>query len=425
MVPNPSLKQKAIELLGQCDAAGLGVDSIQYFEIEGAVVCCLGRYAELLSGNTVFVGSSRLTKKLDELPRFFDGLLKLAVQLDPERDVLLTGEGTTCDAMVRRVAELFQVPILDLELAPSEPGKLKKAVAKLIDKPVTDSVLVFDFENHGLDFLLASLAGHMTVLSLRSNGKLHAAVTNRLNESKATRVLVEPMLTKKRLAQELLSAGATGWYLIDQGAEAEPNAESKTKVQAVSDIDSSRYLLHWTRRRSGPWPQQTESGFLDDLIFRSSGKDHREIAALRRILATNCILAGNELTRDARNVVCFSDVALEELNQRRVFRSHLSRWDFEPYGIAIHREWLKQHGCRAVVYGDNAKWESLEPNERPFFQLNDPDGKIDWSIEKEWRVVGDVDLRKVPVEAALVFVSSESDACEIADVSRWPIVVLE
>ncbi len=424
MDSNHSTKRKAIELLSQCDAfdRGRGLGNVHVVTSSIAILG-FGRCNEVLERRSVFVGSSRLPRKLDEIPRLFDGLLKLAVQLNPDRDVLLTGEATTCDAMVRRVSDLFRIPVVELILAPLDPSKLNSLVAELAERE-NSVAMVVDFEERGIDFALASFANQMTVFSMRKNGKLHAAVSHRLSEGKATRVLAEPSLTKKGLTDELLSSGATGWYLFGDDESPESFDDSQ-RFCSANELDSEKYLLHWTRRRVGPWPEQSDSEFLDDLIFRSSRKDHREIAALKRILLTERLIASNALTRDPRPVVCFSNVTFAELKKRRVFRSHLSRWDFEPYGIAIEKTWLAKFGCNEVTYGDDAHWDSLAEADRPFFQRNDHNKKVDWSVEKEWRILDDVDLRKVPVDAAVVFVPTEVDAREIAGVCRWPIVLLQ
>ena len=77
-----------------------------------------------------------------------------------------------------------------------------------------------------------------------------------------------------------------------------------------------------------------------------------------------------------------------------------------------------------MTYGDEPVWESLAAKDQPFFQLKHETAKVDWSIENEWRVVGDVDLKQVPPDAGLVFVPTLEDAREIGLLSRWPVVVL-
>lgn len=425
MAPSDSSSNLIHELFAQCDffdhlteLADVGRlrpvdDSLFTFEFNSN--------PSLLDRRSLFVASSRLPQKLDKIPGFFDGLLKLAIGLDGERDVLLTAKGIACDRMIRRIGSLFGIPVVELRMAPLNAKKLNRELTAA-DGCEENVAWLFDFENRGVDFALANLADYVTALTIRKGGNLASALAQRLKRGVPTRVLVDPTLTEKKLTDQLLAAGATGWVLFESEDDDEQNEDPAANY--VTSFDSSDFLLHWTRRCSGPWPEQSEDEFLNDLIFRSSRKDHREIASLRRILATQRILAGSDLTRDPRPVVCFSDVTFEKLKELRTFRPHLSRWDFEPFGIAIRKSWLVERGAAAVVYGVESTWESLSDEKRAFFQLNDPDGKVDWSIEKEWRIIGDVDLRKVPVDAAVVFVRTAEDANEVAAFCRWPIVVI-
>jgi hypothetical protein len=423
MSSNRSTKQKVIELLSQCGAIKMSQLSNRVAELSPDVAACFDAQSlELFKRNTVFVGSSRLSQKLDEIPRFFEGLLKVSVQLDPNHDVLVTSPGIACDAMVQRIGALFNIPVLSFVVAKRSTRQLEVQVVEN-EKALDKKVLVFDFENRGIDHVLSMIAKQMTVLSMRQNGNLHRAVTFRLQAERPVRLLIESSLVKKDLAEKLLARGAMGWYLLGADREQGKNLP-KAEVISAEEVPTREFLLHWTRRRVGPWPDQNKAQFLDDLIFQTDRKDHRNVAALRRILATQRIIAGNDLTRDSRKVVCYSDCRLDELKSRRTFRSHLSRWDFEPFGIAICKRWLSANGCREVIYGDETVWKQLTDEKRPYFQLNEQSGNVDWSKENEWRTVGDLDLRKVPVDAAVVFVDKKEDAREVADVCRWPIVVL-
>jgi hypothetical protein len=120
-------------------------------------------------------------------------------------------------------------------------------------------------------------------------------------------------------------------------------------------------------------------------------------------------------------------MTLAELADRRVFRQHLNRWDFEPYGIAFFKSaFLDKFGANPVVYGDEADWQSMDDAERPFFQVSSTRSKkIDWRDEQEWRVVGDVELDRVAGKEAIVFVKCEDDLDVIRRLSAWPVVVLE
>ena len=48
----------------------------------------------------------------------------------------------------------------------------------------------------------------------------------------------------------------------------------------------------------------------------------------------------------------------------------------------------------------------------------------DWTAEREWRHVGDVPLDEIPPDAALLFVPTETEAEQLATISRWPVVVV-
>jgi hypothetical protein len=244
------------------------------------------------------------------------------------------------------------------------------------------------------------------------------------------------------MAGEFLSSGAMGWYLTTTDHDRESCGCGKealvcpgTSVSAPAAIvtrppdRSWSYLIHWTRRQSGAWPDQEEEAYLDELLFDFARTDRSPLAALIRIVRMQRIVATRRLIRGAFRVVCFTQRHLSELARRHVFRSHQQRWDFEPYGICIDRDWLIDRKARPVIYGDDLTWHRLSPDERPFFQRRKtrptPTGQqISWSDEWEWRHMGDVDLRSLPASRGLVFVPSDQAAGVIARISRWPVTVI-
>jgi hypothetical protein len=126
-------------------------------------------------------------------------------------------------------------------------------------------------------------------------------------------------------------------------------------------------------------------------------------------------------------VVSFTAVPARELGRLHAYRSHLSRWDFEPYGISIRREWLAARGTRPVTYGEESLWDQLPAGDQPFFQLRQSrsaGGTVwDWTVEREWRHVGDVRLDTIPADTACLFVPTAEEARQLAQISRWPVVV--
>jgi hypothetical protein len=283
-----------------------------------------------------------------------------------------------------------------------------------------------------IDGTLIAIAAEVNLLSVRKNGNIQDSVENRLRYCPATTTkLLVKSHPQKSGNDPLISAGAIPWWLYTDPAQTLSNSihdalSINVPRLKLSEFPADRYLLHWTRRRVGPWPDQPEHEFLDDLIFRTDRRQHHATAVLSRILATHRILATNELTRDEQPVVCFSNQPLTEIANRKIFRQHLGRWDFQPFGIAIDRQQLIKLGAKPVIYGDETTWASLEPADRPYFQTaTSANGKIEWTTEVEWRLAGDLDLNSLDIGAVVVFAENESAAASIAPLSRWPIVVLD
>jgi hypothetical protein len=244
-------------------------------------------------------------------------------------------------------------------------------------------------------------------------------------------LLIDSKLTSDPVQESLIAAGACAWWLYDQ-PETHPQitdfATGNPGIVPIEEFNLDHYLLHWTRRNHGPWPGETVAKYLDDLILDAPAANHDRTSTLCRILVTRRLVASKQLTRDSTPVVCFSGVRADQLCQLRTFRSHVGRWDFETIGIAIRKSFVERLGGRPVIYGDEMTWAALDPPDRPYFQvshsISKSGGMNDWTREQEWRVVGDVDLRQIKPDEAFLFVSSPSEAQEVARYSRWPVVNL-
>ena len=412
---------------------------------------------ELPRGRSVCVASSRLGRKLDTYDSWFDAIRTMAARLNPEDIFLITGVGTTTDVFLRRAGQLFGFKVVEFRPFPRRVSRqwfqesLLAATRQreshhrysvcyfgdLSEAPKTGNLL----RRTPIDQCLIQIASEVRLLSVRANGNILRAARQRLAESPPgkTQLLVDARLTANPLKDELIAQGATAWWLYQEPMNllpatesfisGSPNSSRRREIEApvldITEIKPDQFLLHWTRRRVGPWPDQTDQEYLDDLIFRSHRRNHEVISTLGRILATRKILGTSQLTRGTEPVACFSNMPLDEIKQRKVFRKHLGRWDCEPIGIAIDRDRLIELGARPVVYGDHKTWQGLDEREQAFFQLAQTrDNEIDWRQEDEWRVVGDLDLNLIDANSAVVFVPTASEAKRIAKISRWPIVVL-
>ncbi|MCC9641694.1 hypothetical protein LOC71_05365 [Rhodopirellula sp. JC740] len=275
------------------------------------------------------------------------------------------------------------------------------------------------------DEWIVALADRMDVLHLRRGGKIERAVLKRLEvDPFGVRVAMEDAKAAKRL----LAAGALGRFLPRSTEDLEREREQTAKRESGLEANSSNWndeewLVHCTRRCDGPWPGQSWSQYRDEMLLGSDEAASREpLDTLRRIVRMRRLISGATTSKQTHRVVCFSAVPLPELLRRRTFRSHVSRWDYEPYGIAIRRRAAIDCGLKPVVYGRAFERNAMAEEDRFLFQSAGRDGE--WQSEKEWRGLEDLDLASVDPADVRVFVPSEREAAKIAAVNGcdWQVI---
>ena len=390
----------------------------------------------LRNATSTAVLSSRLPKILDSHRQWFDAIRTVGVKISRTHDVLLTGESMAAHPCCLRLAELFSIDCVTV-VQLSLPMLKKRLTQQQWQSPLEKGSIFFVTQSDSkTDRVVAEVADRIFALSIGNKGNVQDALQRRLTEAEEpgrTFILHDDRLTSKSVREPLIAQGAVDWILLadNEPTKPPPRLQETARINVsrrcvLSDLDQSEYLIHWTRARPGAWPDQSTDDHWDDLIFGAGGYNHSDVFALCRILASRRIIASANLTRDSTPVVCFSNVPLGELRDKTVFRKHLQRWDFLPYGIAIKRSVLqKQFDCRPVVYGDDETWKSLADSDRPLFQLKKTsDQKIDWQQEAEWRVVGDVDLRKVNLNDAIVFAGDQEDLGKLSQLSIFDLIVI-
>jgi len=242
-----------------------------------------------------------------------------------------------------------------------------------------------------------------------------------------------------------LDRGAIGWLntrnsdtSVQRFVTDASNFECKTSVHTPYDgthlpifpirllgTRASKYLVHCTRSRRGPWPDQSTSQFHDDLMQNPWKAQPTVLETLQRILKQQRLIATNNFRRGNTDTVCFSSNEIAELLSMRKFQSHLARWDWEPYGIMIDRDWLEKNGAKQVSYIDRMTAKQTSDDALAFCQvLSNETHSKDWRKEQEWRIAGDVRLSRVPFSKAIVFVPTLAEAKTIQALSRWPIAVI-
>ncbi|MFO0260652.1 MAG: hypothetical protein ACK53V_03415 [Planctomycetota bacterium] len=362
----------------------------------------------------------------------------------------------------------FHLPMVEVTRRPGrdcEPGRDRDSrqplCLDLLSQNETQPVVAV------ADWLAIHLASMVHVLSVRRGGNIEAALRSRLESSSAwdwsVRLLDAPSLTEPRLATALWSAGALRWTLA-KPSEVEPatvvsapteirGRKRRTPLQvkeaarlAPFGMDAmnapTAFLFHWTRcppmnrrREADSHYQQLLARVADsrkqaspETIASLSGAAlPSPLRTLLEILTSGRLLASGRWTGNGQPVVSFSAQPLSRWPELRTYRPHLGRWDFEPYGVGLSRDRLEKLGGRPVIYGDRQTQAELEAIERIWFQMartRRAGHAIDWTVEREWRVPGDIELRLFGRDEALVFVPDKESAEVVAPYSRWPVIAI-
>lgn len=463
-----------------------------YLHHGGEFSSCLRRLLivsrQPLSGlNSVALVSSRLPRDLENHPEWFDHFRTAILNAKRDRLTLLTIAKTTCDRFIRRACQLFGCPLLSVEHPSS--AKLRDLIQLIRLSSPANAIWVWPpTENVSRDDLLIRLAQRVLVLKASQKGQTLVRVTTALSKPdsdwsldgrRSIYVATDPSLIGNKHLNSLLRQGAIGWHLtspkltnrsddpvLDGSSDRSfgerltckeltngpGNLDPENRETADDRIiplakfrEQDQYLYHCTRARTGPWPDQASEEFIDELLF-SDAKQRTPLAVLTRMIRQHTICASASLNRCRLPVVSFTQCKLSQIKQMRVYRSHLARWDFEPFGIGMQRDKLIDHfaACR-VQYGATEDFEKLPSEQQPYFQLARTRTKagteIDWTMEQEWRVLGDVDFHdyigetgwnddheaghgKRSLDPVIVFVPTMADAQLLVELTDLPIIVV-
>lgn len=440
--------------------------------------------SELVERGTVSVVSSRISRAWDEQPEWFAGWRAIGRELLETGERLLLVTATSTARFGRHVAERMGVPYVEVtvasdqltvaswlrnlscpaettvpenpvpedllpeelvpedlvgqspatlrlqcELSPVLPPELTASLKWLIPESIRGSERSLpDRAIPVADRALVLLGHRLLTLSVRPGGHVEQLLQARELQREYWHGWTPPP-TRCGAADHISSAAL-------------PSSAMSVSWLTLEQVEQIPLLCHCTRRHDGRWEDQSEEEYFDELLWERPAKDRSALAVLSRILTTHRLAASSLAIRGGYRVIGFTARKLAELSAARVYQRHRRRWDFEPYGLAIRQDWLQQRGARPVEYGDDRDWQRLDETQRPFFQ---PRGELlaaapartaaatadtatifaaRWTQEQEWRLLGDLDLRDLPAEAAFILVGDVSDVSRLPGNLRWPVVVL-
>lgn len=160
------------------------------------------------------------------------------------------------------------------------------------------------------------------------------------------------------------------------------NPDELLKRMRLVRRDLGNLLFHFTRKPESDFVRVERPGGYSEMTASAS-------AVLNEILHDGALIGTNTWTR-GYNCVCFGEAPIQEFNS--IFSlvdmaaSEKERPRYEPYGIAVTKEWLFQQGGRPVIYDHPDAFELLPEGHRYRHVPYDPTRGIDYTWEREWRI---------------------------------------
>jgi hypothetical protein len=198
-------------------------------------------------------------------------------------------------------------------------------------------------------------------------------------------------------------------YLIDED-----------RINPEIDFSLDNYLIHWTRTFNKPWPGELLYEYYDSIVSSDTNYSHTAINSLKRMFGQKIIYVSNRHYQKDFPAVGFSSLKPSEAAALMCWRARYREMSFEPYGIAIKKEYALSMGIKEVIYGTPNTMEKLATDMKPYFQSMGKRGN--WVPEKEFRYIGNFDLEQIDERDLIAIVWKKDEISEIKNVFRGEII---
>ncbi len=182
------------------------------------------------------------------------------------------------------------------------------------------------------------------------------------------------------------------------------------------------YIMHWTRSVHYPWPGESKRDFYDAIIHSNNIYPRSAFFTLMRILGERRLRASSRHLRKGVSAVSFSSLPPSQAVALMRWRSRYREMSFEPYGIAIKKSAAERTGIKKAIYGNREMISYLTADEKPYFQNIGTIG--DWEQEREYRHLGDLDLRAFDGSDMSVITRSPSEIDKLKTVFDGRVLAL-
>ncbi|MEM6688254.1 MAG: hypothetical protein AAF664_02430 [Planctomycetota bacterium] len=330
--------------------------------------------------------ASRIGQDNDLQTRIADHSRSASLRLRSQNSVFLSADRSAANPLARVSSEVFNVPILTIDFGGN--GSQSDLFLSPAEYP----------EIQDRDHAIISASDTIICPYVRKGGRVAEALRNRLRSDQAGLVHVAVHPTKSCAGAELIAAGAVGWF---RSYDRPPDKTIEVDVEKVPAwMLEDHWLTHCTRGTASKLDALDSKSRLRQLLVGSPLKT-KPIDSLRSIVRSGRLRASALTSEHSRPVVCFTERSPAEILSMRKFRSHLGRWDYEPYGVSVSREIADAMGAQPVIYGDRDERDRLPDHDR--FRFHPKGDTHDWTVEREWRAPTTVDLIQLPRDAVRFF----------------------
>jgi hypothetical protein len=162
---------------------------------------------------------------------------------------------------------------------------------------------------------------------------------------------------------------------------------------------------------------------MSSLLFhftRGSANDSA-LVVLRNILRDRSLRGTGSWTQ-GEACVCFTEAPIPEFaaifSLVEIASSKDLRPRYEPYGIAVPKDWLFDRGGRPVIYEKKSSFGTYSEEQRYRLAHFDPRAGIDFTWEREWRIR----TAKLPLDppTTLIVVPTAEEAFSLMEASVEP-----
>lgn len=183
--------------------------------------------------------------------------------------------------------------------------------------------------------------------------------------------------------------------------------ELKKRISLVRR-DLGNLLFHFTRTPTSN-------------VVIKNGKYTRRLSKsaysiIEKIISEGKIEGSSKNIRGSFKCICFNESPISEMASlfalENIARTEHEKIRYEPFGVAVKKEWLYSKGGRPVIYGPEEDFELLPYELKYRYVRYEPDRGIDFTWEREWRIKSD--FLELDPKSTLIVVPDAETAFELA-----------